>query len=496
MPKLLLLLSFTARLVAQTPEPFRPEVPKTWDDDALAAAQMPLAQARYSPKAVPSDWYYRVPARTIYKTYPIYHPDHEPAGYMDWLRRQEPEIAFDPAKLQTKEDWIRAGEAVFEYANPQPFESFFGQAVRNRDWYEKGGVPLAKGNVYAFAHWVIRKKGQVEVITGGCGSCHTRVMPDGSVIKGSPGNGVSGRMNAASLAIAATTPPQPADVQARFRARIFGAPWLGTRDPSVLVSQLTEEERTARDLSEPPGVFVRHGTSPFAPTKIPDLIGIADRRYLDHTGLLLHRSIGDLMRYGSMNVDMDFFATYDDWRPSGALPDPATRTRYSDEQLYAMALYIYSLQPPPNPNKPNAQSRMGEKVFAREGCGVCHTAPLYTNNKLTPVQGFTVPEEHKSKYDILPVVVGTDPTLALGTRRGTGYYKVPSLKGLWYRGPFEHSGSVMTLEDWFDPARLRNDYVPTGYRGHTKTRAVKGHEFGLGLTASDKAALVAFLKTL
>ena len=76
------------------------------------------------------------------------------------------------------------------------------------------------------------------------------------------------------------------------------------------------------------------------------------------------------------------------------------------------------------------------------------------------------------------------------------YYKVPSLKGVWYRGPFEHSGSVMTLEDWFDPARLRNDYVPTGYRGHTKTRVVKGHEFGLGLTASDKAALVAFLKTL
>ncbi len=34
--------------------------------------------------------------------------------------------------------------------------------------------------------------------------------------------------------------------------------------------------------------------------------------------------------------------------------------------------------------------------------------------------------------------VGTDPFLALKTRRGTGYYKVPSLKGVWYRGPFEH----------------------------------------------------------
>ena len=48
------------------------------------------------------------------------------------------------------------------------------------------------------------------------------------------------------------------------------------------------------------------------------------------------------------------------------------------------------------------------------------------------------------------------------TRRGTGYYRVPSLKGVWYRGPFEHSGSVATLEDWFDENRLKPDYVPTG----------------------------------
>jgi hypothetical protein len=83
------------------------------------------------------------------------------------------------------------------------------------------------------------------------------------------------------------------------------------------------------------------------------------------------------------------------------------------------------------------------------------------------------------------------------TRRGTGYYKVPSLKGVWYRSMFEHSGSVATLEDWFDPRRLRDDYVPTGFKGYgVKTRAVRGHEFGLKLSAEDKRALIAFLKTL
>ena len=97
----------------------------------------------------------------------------------------------------------------------------------------------------------------------------------------------------------------------------------------------------------------------------------------------------------------------------------------------------------------------------------------------------------------MPVSIGTDPSLALTTRRGTGYYKVPSLKGVWYRGPFEHNGSVMSLEDWFDPKRLRDDYVPTGFKGYgVKPRAVKGHEFGLKLSPRDKQALIAFLKTL
>lgn len=50
---------------------------------------------------------------------------------------------------------------------------------------------------------------------------------------------------------------------------------------------------------------------------------------------------------------------------------------------------------------------------------------------------------------------------------------------------YEHSGSVATLEDWFDPKRLEPDYVPTGWKAHgTTTRAVVGYEFGLDLTGS------------
>jgi len=113
------------------------------------------------------------------------------------------------------------------------------------------------------------------------------------------------------------------------------------------------------------------------------------------------------------------------------------------------------------------------------------------------VDGFEVPEVHRRRYGILWTSIGTDPRLALQTRRGTGYYKVPSLKGVWYRGPFEHNGSVATLEDWFDARRLRDDYIPTGFRGTgVKFRAIKGHPFGLDLSAADQGALIAFLKTL
>jgi hypothetical protein len=71
---------------------------------------------------------------------------------------------------------------------------------------------------------------------------------------------------------------------------------------------------------------------------------------------------------------------------------------------------------------------------------------------------------------------------ALQTRRGSGYYKVPSLRGVWYGGPFEHNGFVATPENWFDERSLRDHNKPTGFAGvGITTRAVPGHEFGFRL---------------
>jgi hypothetical protein len=171
--------------------------------------------------------------------------------------------------------------------------------------------------------------------------------------------------------------------------------------------------------------------------------------------------------------------------------------RFSDDVLFALAQYIFTLEPPENPNLNDARAAEGKRIFDREGCGNCHTPPLYTNNKLTLAAGFTPPPDHPYKNDILSVSVGTDPNLALRTRKGTGFYKIPSLKGVWYRGGYGHDGSVTKLEEWFDPARIQDNFVPSGFKGYEVIhRAVPGHPFGLKLTQEDRSALIAFLKTL
>src|SRR5262245_52412817 len=100
---------------AQEPrKKWSPTIPKTWDDEALRSLEVPLATPAASPKHVSSEYYYQMPVRQIYKSYPVYYPGKEPAGYMAWLSKQEPQITFDASKLETEQDWIKAGEMVFE----------------------------------------------------------------------------------------------------------------------------------------------------------------------------------------------------------------------------------------------------------------------------------------------------------------------------------------------------------------------------------------------
>ena len=428
--------------------------------------ELPLATTSASPVHMSAARYYAIPPITVFRTYPISISAKTAEEYRAWLVEREPEVVkFDVGTLRTKEEWIAAGKAVFEWP------ATIIPAGRN---------PLDTNRV------VVRAKGTIEYGSASCSSCHERHLDTGQIIPGAqlhlqrrwrslrPSTGVIGQLNSD-----------------------FATPWLAP-DPNAILDS-TSKTTIIGLLTRVPSVAPRFGSSHWSPAAMPDLIGIRDRKYLDRTGLVQQRGIGDLMRYAALNLGIGNVAlssSYGGFVPNEHVPSPRTASRFSDEQLFALALYLYSLEPPKNPNPFDAEAAQGQKIFQREGCVGCHPAPLYTNNKLTPAPSFRVPDEHKRKYDILPVSVGTDPWLAMKTRRGTGYYKVPSLRGVWYRGPFEHNGSVLTLEDWLDPNRLREDYVPTGWLGPNETRAVKGHEFGLQLKPLEKRALIAFLKTL
>ena len=87
-------------LLSQTPaqqrhSTFAPLVPRVWDDEAIATIELPLADPVGSPKHISSDYYYRIPVRPIYKSYPVYAPGHEPPRYLESLKQKAPAVLWD-----------------------------------------------------------------------------------------------------------------------------------------------------------------------------------------------------------------------------------------------------------------------------------------------------------------------------------------------------------------------------------------------------------------
>jgi hypothetical protein len=137
-------------------------------------------------------------------------------------------------------------------------------------------------------------------------------------------------------------------------------------------------------------------------------------------------------------------------------------------RLPALLEYQLSLPapaPPPGSFDANAAKR-GEDVFNGEaGCARCHKPPTYTDVLSGPDP--TVPLLHD------PTEVGTEPHYA--ERSATKQYRATPLRGIWQHPPYFHDGSAADLP------------------------AVVDHydqQFGLNLSAQEKADLVAFLKSL
>ena len=137
-------------------------------------------------------------------------------------------------------------------------------------------------------------------------------------------------------------------------------------------------------------------------------------------------------------------------------------------KLRALLEYQLSLRAPrvSKDSLDSAAVRRGEQLFRDEArCATCHQGPNFTDVLNNP--GHRVPFLHD------PAEVGMDPVYA--SRSATGQYRTTPLRGLLQHPPYFHDGSASDL------MAVVNHYDQL---------------FGLKLTASQKADLVEYLKSL
>jgi hypothetical protein len=141
----------------------------------------------------------------------------------------------------------------------------------------------------------------------------------------------------------------------------------------------------------------------------------------------------------------------------------------------ALAVYLWKLADslPSSEGSPSGLDDTGKLIFDAH-CRGCHGGPGLTGQP-RPL-----------------AMIGTDPAVGLSKDRGTGLYRVPSLRGLSTRGPLLHDASVASAADLFDPNRLNSTFL----RRLHGTGGIVGHVFGLELAESSRRALVAYLDSL
>ena len=129
------------------------------------------------------------------------------------------------------------------------------------------------------------------------------------------------------------------------------------------------------------------------------------------------------------------------------------------------------------------QERRGYEIFFTEkgDCFHCHTVDILTDNKF-----------HNNGLDNVFTDYNLGYFKVTGDPSDIGKFKVPTLINIEHTGPYMHDSRFQTLEEVVEFYNSQVKVSPTVDPIMTKP----GKEFGLLLTADDKAALVAFLKTL
>jgi len=193
------------------------------------------------------------------------------------------------------------------------------------------------------------------------------------------------------------------------------------------------------------------------PVSIPDLWGLRSQSWLTQAGTIRHESpLALAIRQETQLTDSNHAMI----RPPRAL-------------AWALAMYVYSLEPPPEPARTSPEITEGAELFARN-CAGCHSNAA------------------RGGRAIMAAGIGTSPALANGRGRGTGTYRVPPLVRVRDGAPYLHHGASKSLEELLSAERLDPGYT----KGRLGPGPILGHPAGTDLDSTDRIALIAFLQTL
>ena len=229
----------------------------------------------------------------------MYFPGREPAGYWEMLQHIGPKPLIEPQELHTEADWIEAGRRVFDEADHlhlRTLDPGLSPRPEAAETFEQARVePLPDGTVFG-SRWVPTKQG-VALSFGNCNNCHLLYMSDGTRVAGASAFAEVSRTRNPKYRNPLINPVQFANRMvtgaAPFRMgneplgmwlfRAYGVPWRKDNLDEPLKATTKAEYDALIGATVRGGGVPRWNGSLSYPAKIPDLIGIKDRKYIDHT---------------------------------------------------------------------------------------------------------------------------------------------------------------------------------------------------------------------
>lgn len=258
-------------------------------------------------------------------------------------------------------------------------------------------------------------------------------------------------------------PPQATAIAARMTPDIFGFGLLDAVPDSVILSYADPDDRDLDGISGRPNRFFDGRLGRFGrKALVPALREFNDGALAAEQGVTTPAVPTEETVAG---------------RPLPDGVDPAADPELSDAAAEVLDAFVRLLAPP-SPLRLSREARQGHDAFMRVGCAGCHVPVLRTGDN--PVRALSH-REVAAYTDLLLHDMGPENAdICLGQATPSEFRTEP-LMGVRLMARFLHDGRATTLEQAIE---LHNG------------EAARARDAFRALSAEDRAAVVAFLKTL